>query len=414
MHILLLRQHFAPPSAAGSGRPYEMATRWIKAGHRVTLITSTAKFPAETELNQKVNHFDIDGIQVVAVDVKYHNSYGFLRRIWSFMSFAKQCVNAAKQVKDVDVVLASSTPLTVALPAVKIAKRFGCPMVFEVRDLWPEMPIAVGALRSPLLKYVARKLEQYAYRNSDRIIALSPGMASGIVALGYPERRITVVPNSSDVERFRHESVSAAHFLQRFPMLEGRPFVLYAGTLGKLNGVEYLAEIAHEMKSINPKVAFVVLGDGARGEIVRRVARRCEVLDDNFFMLGSLPKQDIPDAFAAATICCSLFVNIPEMNKNSANKFFDALAAAKPIMINYQGWQARLIEGNDIGIHVPAKDPIESARRISRLLDEPARLVQLSQGAGKMGVERFSVDELSARALDVLEMSIKVQREKTA
>jgi len=131
-------------------------------------------------------------------------------------------------------------------------------------------------------------------------------------------------------------------------------------------------------------------------------------------MLGSLPKQDIPDAFAAATICCSLFVNIPEMNKNSANKFFDALAAAKPIMINYQGWQARLIEGNDIGIHVPAKDPIESARRISRLLDEPARLVQLSQGAGKMGVERFSVDELSARALDVLEMSIKVQREKTA
>ena len=414
MHILLLRQHFAPPSAAGSGRPYEMAMRWIAAGHKVTLITSTAKFPKEDKLDKKINRLDIDGMQVIALKIPYHNSYGFLRRVWSFASFACRCASAARDVANVDVVLGSSTPLTIALPAVQIAKRKNCPMVFEVRDLWPEMPIAVGALRNPLLKYVAHKLERYAYHHADRVIALSPGMASGVVACGYPERRVSVIPNSSDVERFRGADVSAQSFIDKYPFLSGRPIVLYAGTLGKLNGVDYLAEIAQQMKKINPAVAFVVIGDGGRQETVRRVAQRCQVLDDNFFMLGSFSKQGIPHAFAAATIGCSLFVNIPAMAKNSANKFFDSLAAAKPIMINYQGWQARLIEQNDIGLQVPAKDPYEAARRIEGLLSDPKRLRHLSDESGKMGVERFSVDALSARALEVLEMSIKVQREKTA
>lgn len=414
MHILLLRQHFAPPSAAGSGRPYEMAMRWIAAGHKVTLITSMAKFPKEYKLDKKINHFDIDEMQVVALNIPYHNSYGFLRRVWAFASFARRCVSAARDIANVDVVLGSSTPLTIALPAVKIAKLNNCPMVFEVRDLWPEMPIAVGALRNPLLKYVAYKLERYAYHHADRVIALSPGMASGVVACGYPERRVSVIPNSSDVERFRGADVSAQSFIDRYPFLSGRPIVLYAGTLGKLNGVDYLAEIAQQMKKIKPAVAFVVIGDGGSREVVRRIAQRCQVLDDNFFMLGALPKQDIPNAFAAATIGCSLFVNIPAMEKNSANKFFDSLAAAKPVLINYHGWQARLIEQNCIGLQVPAKDPYEAARRIDGLLSDPERLRHFSDESGKMGVERFSVDELSARALEVLEMSIKVQREKTA
>ncbi len=389
-----------------------MAKRWVESGHKVSIITSTAKFGAGFELNEKINRIQLDGINVIAVDVKYNNKYGFIRRLWSFARFAFKCLAVAKTVKNVDVVLGSSTPLTISIPAVVCARRFKCPMVFEVRDLWPEMPIAVGALRNPLLKLLARQLEKFSYKHSDRIIALSPGMASGIVALGYPERKVTVVPNTSDVTRFRDSSVSSERFLRKFPFLRDKQIVLYAGTIGKLNGVDYLAEIASELKSSKPDIAFVVIGAGAREDVVERVARRSGVLNDNFFMLGQMPKENIPDAFAASSICCSLFINIPEMNKNSANKFFDALAAERAILINYKGWQARIIEQNGIGLIIPPKDPQEAARRIYDLLGDPKRMMNFSTAAGKIGVERFGIDSLSARVLDVLEMSIKVKGEK--
>lgn len=402
MHILLLRQHFALPDQSGSGRPYEMATRWIKAGHKVTIVTSSSKLSPQHRSEKGTIRTTVDGIQIIAVDVPYENHFGYIRRIFAFLSFARKCVKECRHLDDVDVVLGSSTPLTVALPAVRAARKFRTPMVFEVRDLWPEMPIAIGAIRNPIMKGLARALERYAYRNSDRIIALSPGMASGIAAAGYPEHKIEMIPNTSDVARFRNPCVSAQDFLDEYPMLKNRKIVLYAGTLGKLNGVNYLVDVAHEMRKMNPQVAFVVFGDGACKEELVRSARECGVLDNNFFFLGTIPKNKIPNAYAAATICTSLFVNIPEMWKNSANKFFDALAAARPILINYEGWQRKLLEEYQIGIGVPAKDPVEAAKRINRTIADPEKLQQLGNRAGELGVERFSLEDLSQRALDVL------------
>lgn len=402
MHILLLRQHFALPDQAGSGRPYEMATRWINAGHKVTIVTSSAKLSDHPESKNGLIRTTVDGIDIVAVDVPYENHFGYFRRTLAFFSFARKCIKACRNLDDVDVVLGSSTPLTVAIPAVRLARKFRTPMVFEVRDLWPEMPIAIGAIRNPILKALAKSLERYAYRNSERIIALSPGMASGIAAAGYPEDKIAMIPNASDVERFRSPSVSAERFLDDYPTLKGRKIVLYAGALGKLNGVDYLVDVAREMQELDPQIAFVVFGGGACKAELLRSAERYGVLDKNFFFLGSIAKNKIPDAFAAATICTSLFVNIPEMWKNSANKFFDALAAARPILINYDGWQRKLLDEYRIGIGVPAKDPVEAAKRIHQHIANPEELRRLGERAGKLGKERFNLDDLAARALDAL------------
>lgn len=408
MHILLVRQHFSPPSAAGSSRPFEMAKRWVANGHNVTILTSTTKFSESFELNSKINTFNLEGIDIVAVNVPYKNSFSFFRRLTSFLKFAYLCIKASKYVNAVDVVLGSSTPLTVAIPAVQISRRHNCPMVFEVRDLWPEMPIAVGALRNPFLKLIAGRLERYAYQNATRIIALSPGMASGVVSCGYPERKVTVIPNASDIERFQQGEISAQDFFESFPFLQSKKIVLYAGTIGKLNGVDYLAEIAKETLASNPEVVFVVVGSGGREEVVRRAAKRMEVLGNNFFMLGEFPKEDIPTLFQLASICTSLFINIPEMEKNSANKFFDALAAQRPIMINYSGWQRQLIEQNDIGLFVPPKDPAEASRRLLSLLDRPDLIKEMGGRSGRIGEERFSMNTLSSRALEVLKTAVKV------
>ena len=407
MHILLLRQQFSPPDESGSGRPYEMARRWVEAGHQVTIVTSTAMFSASYKMTKKVNHLDIGGIKIIAINVPYNNTYSYFRRVLSFFSFAHKAVKVAKSIEKVDVVLGSSTPLTIALPSVKLSKYFGCPMVFEVRDLWPEMPIAIGALRSPITKFLAKRLELFAYRNAHRIIALSPGMVSGVAATGYPENQIALVPNTSDVARFRGPEVSAENFLAEHPSLRGRQLVVYAGTLGRLNSVEYLAEIAKEMQALNPQVAFLVFGGGGCRELVQQSAQQLGVLDHNFFMMGSIPKNKIPDVFAASSVCVSLFVNIPEMWKNSANKFFDTLAAGKPILINYQGWQLDLINEHNIGVGVPAEDPLVAATKLNELLSNNGALQEASENSKAMGAENFHVDELSARALSVLKSAVE-------
>src|SRR5690606_7968658 len=133
-------------------------------------------------------------------------------------------------------VFASSTPLTIALPGVYAARPRRVPMVFEVRDLWPQVPIAMGALRNPLARCVARALERFAYRNATRVVALSPGMAEGVVSTGYPAEHVVTIPNSADLELFRPDESRARSFRQRHPELGSGKIVLYAGTLGLANG----------------------------------------------------------------------------------------------------------------------------------------------------------------------------------
>jgi glycosyltransferase involved in cell wall biosynthesis len=232
-------------------------------------------------------------------------------------------------------------------------------------------------------------------------------MASGVAATGYPEAQIALVPNISDVARFRGPKVRAENFLAEHPSLQGRQLVVYAGTLGRLNGVEYLAEIAKEMQALNPQVSFLVFGDGGCREIVQQSAQQLGVLNNNFFMLGPIPKNKIPDVFAAASVCVSLFVNIPEMWKNSANKFFDTLAAGKPILINYEGWQLDLINEYNIGIGVPAEDPLDAAIKLNELLSSCKSLQKAGENSRAMGEENFHVDELSSRALSVLKSAVK-------
>jgi glycosyltransferase involved in cell wall biosynthesis len=112
-------------------------------------------------------------------------------------------------------------------------------MVFEVRDLWPELPIAVGALKNPVLKKAAKWLELFAYKNADHVVALSPGMADGVIKSGYPPGGVHVIPNSCDIDFFQVSENKGQNFLNNHPELQGGPLVLYAGTLGLINGVGY-------------------------------------------------------------------------------------------------------------------------------------------------------------------------------
>lgn len=396
VNITYLYQYFVSPDMAGGTRTYEMAHRLVKAGHEVNIISSYRDRDCGRDwfLTQEA------GITVHWYPVPYSNTMGFRARIGAFVKFAIAAARRAATL-DADVVFASSTPLTIALPGAYAAWRRKCPMVFEVRDLWPEMPIAVGAIRNPLAVSAARMLERFAYRRSSRVIALSPGMADGVAATGYPPHRISVIPNGCDLVRFDPQTTNPQRFRGVHPELGQNPIVLYAGVLGKVNGVGYLAELAAAMRQCNPSVRFVILAQGAEEEIIRTRAQELGVLNTNFFMYQRVPKKQVADAFAAASMITSVFIELREMENNSANKFFDGLASGTPVAINYGGWQADLLRESGCGL-VLSRNLQRAAEDLTAWLGDSERLSRAGKAARGLAERQFSRDALAGQLEAVL------------
>jgi glycosyltransferase involved in cell wall biosynthesis len=376
-----------------------MARRLVTAGHEVHLISShrDGGFPIGVW-----KHELLEGINVHWYAVPYSNRLSYGKRLQAFVRFAWAAAAKAFRLGG-DLVFATSTPLTIALPGIYAAKRLRVPMVFEVRDLWPELPVAIGALKNPMLIKLAEYLERFAYRNSSRVVALSPGMAAGVAATGYPAERVAVIPNSCDNDLFRVDPALGMEFRKRHVYLGGGPLIVYAGTLGIINGVGYLVDIAVQMQNLCPQARFLIVGEGKEEETIRRKAEAAGVLQQNLWMLKQIPKKDMPALLSAATLATSLFVNIPEMWNNSANKFFDALAAGRPVVINYQGWQADLLFETGAGLVIDPEDSRQAAIRISNFLLDTKGLQLAGAAAMQLAESRFGRDVLARKLLEVLE-----------
>ncbi|MCL4191367.1 MAG: glycosyltransferase family 4 protein, partial [Thermoguttaceae bacterium] len=306
MRIIYLHQYFRTPAMSGGTRSYEMARRLVARGHEVHMITA-----GETGPRRGWTDTEEAGIRVHWCRVPYSNHMGFRARMIAFARFSWLAARKAASL-DGDVIFATSTPLSIALPAIWAARRSRARMVFEVRDLWPEMPIAVGALKNPFTIAAARWLERMAYHNATHVVALSPGMKAGIVSTGYPEDKVSVIPNSCDVELFDVDPEVGRRFRREHAWLGDRPLVVYAGSLGFLNGVDYLARLAAVVGQRDSEIRFLVVGSGRQEESIRRAAQSLGVLDRTFFMLPSVPKAAMPAVYSAADIATSLFLDIPQ------------------------------------------------------------------------------------------------------
>ena len=352
------------------------------------------------------------GIQVHWLPVRYSNQMGYAERLRAFQKFALGSARKAASLAS-DVVFATSTPLTIALPAVYAARRQKVPMVFEVRDLWPELPIAVGALRGRLPIAGARHLERFAYRNAAQIVALSPGMRDGILQRGYPADQVHVIPNGSDIELFDVPAAAGLSFRERYEWLGHRPLVVYAGTIGRINGVSYLAKLAAAVKPHAPEVRFLVIGDGQERRKVEEVAMQLGVLGDNFHMMGRIPKSEIPAVLSAATIATSLVIDRKEVWANSANKVFDALAAGTPLAINYGGWQAELLRRSGAGAVLDPHNVAVSAGLLLRAIKDREWITEAGKAARLLARECFDRDSLARLLEGILKRVVKKANENS-
>jgi glycosyltransferase involved in cell wall biosynthesis len=398
MNILYLHQYFLTPREPGGTRSYELARRLVAAGHRVAIVTSDFTID-----RPRWQVSDEAGITVHRIGIRYANAFGYAARLRAFARFAAAAGQRAMQIGG-DVVFASSTPLTIALPAIAAARRLRVPFVFEVRDLWPEIPIAMGVLRGPAAIFAARALERLAYREAQHVVALSPGMREGVLAANVafqtsPER-VSVIPNACDFELFDVDAARGRALRAATPWLGDRPLLLYTGTLGRANGATWLVELAAALRERDRRPCIAVIGDGAERSAIAEQARHRAVLDDNLFLLGSKPKREIPDWLSASTAAISTFLDVPALRHASANKVFDALAAGRPVLVNHRGWLAELIHAHDCGL-VLDRDPARAAEAWLAALARPDWLAGAGRAAQDLGRRRFDRDD-HARALETV------------
>ncbi len=402
MKILYLHQYFVSPNGAGGTRSYEQARRLVQRGHQVTLVTSSAFMPEYADCKERVETW-LDGFKLVVLPVAYQQSMSYARRTQSFMTFAAAAAAESRR-HAADVVYATSTPLTIALSGIAARMLTGAPMVFEVRDLWPELPIALGALKSPIAKAAARSLEWLAYHSSASVVALSPGMARGVKERGIPPERVTIIPNGCDVDLQDVKSADVAALRHRmFPNLRpGQPLVVYGGAMGMSHDPGWLVDVAVQMQRVDPNVRFALVGRGAEAEAVQARARAAGVLDQNLWFRGPIPKHEVPLLLQGAQMATSTAAAVRELEDNSANKFFDALAAGIPVALNYGGWQAELLERYEAGVLLRRAKPAEAAHRLSVALRDGPRMERLRDGAKALAREQFDREMLTSTLERVL------------
>jgi glycosyltransferase involved in cell wall biosynthesis len=390
MKLVYLHQYFVTPGMAGGTRSYEWVSRLATQGYDVHVVTSDQRDRAHRRMTVE------GGARVHWLPVSYDNSMSVPRRMIAFLKFAVMASWTARRLRG-DVVLATSTPLTIAIPALAAVLGRPVPMVFEVRDLWPEVPIAMGGLRNPLLRGAAHALERSAYRHSTRVIALSPEMRLGIQRAGFPADAIALVPNASDIDLFRRPGVEVEgqRFRHQHDWLGDRPLVLYAGTLGRANDVSMMVEIAAAVRLLDPEIRFLIVGEGAEKQKVASLAALRGVLGETLFMMPGQPKKTMPALMAAASITTSLFADIPALTATSPNKVFDAFAAGRPVATNVGGSVADLLRETGSGL-VLSRDPQEAAEQLADFLADPVRLARAAAASARLADEVFGRDVLFA------------------
>lgn len=395
MRVVYLHQYFNTPAMAGGTRSYEMARRLVAAGHDVHMVT-TWREPTERRgwfVTEEA------GIHVHWLPVRYSNHMAFADRMRAFFRFAWSAARRAACIP-ADVVFATSTPLTIALPGYYASRRQRIPMVFEIRDLWPDVPIAVGALNNRFLVKLARGLEQFAYRSSERVVALAPGMRETVIARGVAPDRVTVIPNGCDFDVFdsRREETDA--------LVLPRPgtAIVYAGTMGLANGVEYIPQLAAELSRVcgTARVNFYLIGDGGRRGVAEGEAERLGVLNETVFFIGSVPKREAARWLRAADATIMTYAGPEILYRDSvSNKFFDSLAAGKPVFANFRGFSTLTAEAAGAGFILDA-DPARAAGELCDLIRREGALLDAGEAAYDLARTRFSRDDLAADLQKVL------------
>lgn len=409
MRVLYYHQHFSTPQGSSGLRSYHMAKALVKKGHQVTMVCGSYQ-GASSGLAGSFNHGHrvglVEGLTVVEFELPYSNYDNFWRRSWTFLRFAWRSIGVLFE-QDYDLIFATTTPLTAGIPGIIGRWLLGKPFVFEVRDLWPELPKAMGVIRNPLVLSALGALEWLSYHSAHHCIGLAPGICKGIERRGLLSDRVSLVPNGCDLDLFQPGPIPRCP--ENIPGVKaGQVVAAFTGAHGLANRLDGILDAAAELKRRGrTDICLVFIGDGrCKPQLIVRAQR--ENLDNCLF-LNPVSKTQLTH-WLCQSIQIGLMVldNIPAFYYGtSPNKFFDYIASGLPVVNNYPGWLAELITTHHCGLAVPPDQPVAFAEALIQLADHPDQRLQMGARARQLAEQHFSRANLAQEWIEVLEITYK-------
>ncbi|MDA3924628.1 MAG: glycosyltransferase family 4 protein [Kiritimatiellae bacterium] len=418
MRILWLHQYFSTPKGWGAVRTYEFARRFVAKGHSVDVVCCDGYDDWLLEEAGERGEVEVDGIKVFVSKTKYVSRMSFRQRVFSFLKFmiyANSFVlkNGAKY----DLCIASSGPLTMAIPALAGRLIHKLPYVFEVIDVWPDSAIDAGILKSKVLKMLSFFVEKMAYRYSEAIVLCSTGMSDRIInkiqnkSDIIPEHRMVVddfsvisietrsktyklqtISNSCDREQFKPDICVRRKMREKCGVDDDKLIVLYSGAMGVSNQIDDVVEAVNATKG-NEGIVWWFAGDGVRFNDLKALEYPERV---RFF--GRLSKVEVARLYQSADVNLVTFMHSALFYENSPNKFFDGIAAGLPAIFNRSTWLGPWLREYKCGVVCDGDSPgTKMAEELKSLSKDRKRLKEMSIGALRLAEDVFSRDLLAVK-----------------
>jgi glycosyltransferase involved in cell wall biosynthesis len=400
MHILYIHQYFTTPLGRIGVRSYEFARRWVASGHRVTMLTSTAQLSSEDLAESSGRFFKrlkIDDIDVIALAVPYSYQMSVPVRCGSFLLFLILASATVLFLRGIDVIYATSTPLTIGVPALVAKWLRRKKYVFEVRDHWPKSIVELGVIKNRFIISMLYRLEKIIYRNSSAIVAVSEGMAKDI-RLVAGDKPVYSVTNGCDLDTFS-PNVDGSSFREDHGLV-GKFVFVHAGSMGKINDLDFVIRAAERVRDIGDLV-FVLIGDGTHKPFLQKRVNSLGLT--NVLILPAMIKEELATALAASDVVMAIIAKYPIIERHaSLNKFYDGLSAGKAILLNYSGWQREMIEEFKAGFGGNLCNLDDFVSNIKHISSKRGEIKTIGHNARKLGLEKFGRQKLAMQALEVI------------
>lgn len=370
MRILALCHYYPPEVNAPASRLSEHARIWREAGHEVTVVTCTPNHPAGQLYpgyrNRLWQEETIDGVRVIRLWTYLAANEGFLPRIANYLSYLFSILFWMWRLPRADVVMSTSPQFFCGL-AGWFLKRRKRPWVLEIRDLWPESIITVGAMKRGAAIRAIEKVESFAYREADLVVSVTDGFVPHIRAR-RPRGPIAVIKNGVDLSRFASDPAAANAFRAEHG-LTGKFVASYVGTHGMAHGLQTVIAAAERLRD-RDDIAFLMVGGGAEREAIK--AQRDAKGLTNIVMLGQLPKAAMPAVWGASDAALVLLKRVDTFKTVIPSKMFEAMALGVPMILGVEGEAKALMDEAGAGIAITPEDDAELAGAIERLAGDRA------------------------------------------
>lgn len=413
MKVLYFHQYFCTPEGNAGIRSYEMAKHLVSQGHEVCMVyveSPRLKSPLEGDPYKKgKRRGSYEGIDLLEFNLSYNNKLSILARSFIFIRYSLKSIRLVFK-EDFDIVFATSTPLTAGIPGI-VMKLMGKkkPFVFEVRDLWPELPREMGVIKNKFLLWSMGVLERLSYNKADACIALSPGIKEGIEKKLKREKPVHLIPNGCDLELFTPGESSKSII----PGCKEEDFVaVFIGAHGMANGLDAALDAAAVLRedSAYSHIKIVLMGDGRLKDGLKARVKEENLV--NVLLNDPVPKKHLLNYLHAADLGLMLLANVPAFYfGTSPNKFFDYISAGLPVLNNYPGWLAGMIESHEIGAVVPPDDAEAFAEALKSMSSDRKRLEEMSKKAREFARKEFDRNMLAKEFENVLTTTISEANE---